>query len=390
VNVLRNFEVFDFFHNPRFKLPVYGFKSLEINILSYIYFMKKVSLGKGLAILLVGLVGASCTKDVQEPMESTAVVSDSSKTITAASLSAVSATSTTTTTTTSVGTPIGFAATNGMTTGGAGGKTVTVTSLSALKTAAASTSPMIIKVSGTITGNEAVKVKSNKTIIGLSGATLKGPGLSLVTVSNVIIKNLRIVNPTASDAITIRTKSHHIWVDHVTLESPKYDGLLDITDESDYVTVSWSKMSGAAKNSLVGSSETSFADKGKLRVTYHHNYFLNDLERSPSLSFGTGHVFNNYYQNTQTLTNGYGIASRMGATIYAENNYFDGIKGAPIATIGTQLGYVGGVSTNVFKNCGVNKIKTAASSWKPSYSYKTALIAAANVPAAVKAGAGAK
>ena len=388
-------------------------------------------------ILLVGLVGASCTKDVQEPFETTPAITipaspaeapaDSTTAPapdnTAAPVApapeaadepapapapeapapateapaapttapaAPAPTATASTSVSAIGTPIGFAAMNGMTTGGQGGKTVTVSTLSALKSAAGSTEPMIIQVKGTITGSEGIKVKSNKTIIGLSGATLDGPGLLLYTVNNVIIKNLRIINPSASDGITIRTKSHHIWVDHCTLENPKFDGLLDITDESDFVTVSWTKLAGAAKNSLVGSSETSFSDKGKLHVTYHHNYFLNDLERSPSLSFGTGHVFNNYYQNTKSMTNGYGIASRMGATIYAENNYFDGIKGAPIATIGTEYGFVGGEKTNVFNNCAPNKIRTAASTWKPTYSYSGALIAAANVPAVVKAGAGAQ
>jgi pectate lyase len=352
--------------------------------------MKKVSLVKGMLFLLVGVLGASCAKDVQDPME-TATVSDSTEVVTAASLGAVSAT-TTTTTTTSVGTPIGFATVNGMTTGGAGGKTVTVTTLSALKSAAGSTSPMIIKVSGIIKGNEGVTVRSNKTIIGLSGSKLDGPGLKMYNVSNIIVKNMTIINSSASDAITIKDRTHHVWIDHCTFSTPKYDGLVDITQESDYITISWSKFSNASLTSLVGGSETNTADKGKLRVTYHHNYFLNTLERSPSLSFGTGHVFNNYYEHTISypVGQGYGIAARMGAHIYTENNYFRNIKGAPIVTIGTVLGYIGGASTNIYSSCAANKIKTSASSWRPSYSYKTQLIAASNVPTAVKAGAGAK
>jgi len=380
--------------------------------------LAQVSLRKGLVILMVGFMGVSCTKDVQEePFETTPVVADSTsapaapapETTTApapeapapapaapeapAPAPAPAATATTAVATVSAdGTPIGFAAVNGMTTGGQGGSEVTVTTLSALKTAAASTSPMIIKVSGTIKGSEAVKVKSNKTIIGVNGGTLDGPGLSLVTVSNVIIKNLRIINPSASDGIQIRTKSHHIWVDHCTLENPKYDGLLDITDESDFVTISWTKMANASKNSLVGSSETSFSDIGKLHVTYHHNYFLDNLERQPSISFGTAHAFNNYYKKTKLTTSGYGgygIASRMEATVYAENNYFENIS-SPIVTIGTKLGFVGGESTNLYKNSGKNKIQTPASQWLPTYSYKSALIDAASVPAAVMAGAGAR
>lgn len=376
--------------------------------------LAEVSLRKGLLILMVGLMGASCSKDaVEEPFETTPVVADSTAAPAPAPEAPAATTpapapapaapavapqapapaqATSTAAVSAIGTPIGFAAVNGMTTGGQGGKEVTVTTLSALKTAAASTEPLIIKVSGTIKGSEAIKVKSNKTILGVNGGTLDGPGLSLVTVSNVIIKNLRIINPSASDGIQIRTKSHHIWVDHCTLENPKFDGLLDITDESDFVTISWTKMAKASKNSLVGSSETSFDDIGKLRVTYHHNYFLDNLERQPSISFGTAHAFNNYYRKTQLTTSGYGgygIASRMEATVYAENNFFENIS-APIVTIGTKLGFVGGESTNIYKNSGKNKIQTPASKWVPTYTYKSALIAAADVPAAVMAGAGAR
>ena len=281
---------------------------------------------------------------------------------------------------------------NGMTTGGKGGKTVTVSTLSALKTAAGSSSPMIIMVKGTIKGKEGITVKSNKTIIGLSGSKLDGPGLKMYNVSNIIVKNMTIVNASATDAITIKDRTHHVWIDHCTFDNPIYDGLVDITQESDYITISWSKFSNASLTSLVGGGEGSTSDKGHLRVTYHHNYFLNTLERSPSLSFGTGHVFNNYYEHTKTYKagQGYSIASRMGANIYTENNYFQSIKGAPIATIGTQMGFVGGDKTNIYNNCAANKIKTKASTWRPSYSYKSKLIAAANVPSAVKAGAGAK
>jgi pectate lyase len=251
---------------------------------------------------------------------------------------------------------------------------------------------LIIMVKGTITGNEGITVKSNKTIIGLSGSRLDGPGLKMYNVSNIIVKNMTIVNASATDAITIKDRTHHVWIDHCTFDNPIYDGLVDITQESDYVTISWSKFSNATLTSLVGGGESNVADKGHLRVTYHHNYFLNTLERSPSLSFGTGHVFNNYYEHTNTYKagQGYSVAARMGAHIYVENNYFAGIKGGPLVTIGTVLGFIGGEKTNIYSNCAPNKIKTEASTWRPSYAYKSQLIAAANVPSAVKASAGAR
>jgi pectate lyase len=61
---------------------------------------------------------------------------------------------------------VGFATQNGGTTGGAGGSTVTVSSLSDLQTAVSGDDPAIVIVSGTITGATAVKIGSNKTVPG--------------------------------------------------------------------------------------------------------------------------------------------------------------------------------------------------------------------------------
>ena len=299
-----------------------------------------------------------------------------------------STTTSTTTSSTATEVPIGYAAVNGITTGGKGGATVTVSTLSALQNAARSTSSTIIIVKGTIRGTEGITVKSNKTIIGEPGATLDGPGLLMYNVSNIIVKNLTIKNAASTDGITIKDQTHHVWIDHCTFADPQYDGNLDITQQSDFITVSWCKFTGSSLNTLIGGGDESTSDKGKLNVTYHHNYFYNNYERNPSIRFGRAHVFNNYYQNTWTSTAGYGIASRMGAIVRAENNYFD-IRSNPLITIGPTHGYFSAVSTNIFKNTGRNKIQTEESDWAPTYTYKSALIAAEDVPSVVKAGAGA-
>ncbi|KAG9033497.1 hypothetical protein FS837_002447, partial [Tulasnella sp. UAMH 9824] len=59
-------------------------------------------------------------------------------------------------------------------------------------------------------------------------------------------------------------------------------------------------------------------DKGHFHVTYHHNFFNHLGSRLPSLRFGTGHVYNNYYDD---ITIG-GIDSRLGAQMLIENNVF--------------------------------------------------------------------
>lgn len=57
------------------------------------------------------------------------------------------------------------------TSGGSGGATTTVSSLAALKSAVADDVARIVVVTGTITGNEAVPVGSNKSIVGRGGAS---------------------------------------------------------------------------------------------------------------------------------------------------------------------------------------------------------------------------
>jgi pectate lyase len=81
-------------------------------------------------------------------------------------------------------------------------------------------------------------VRSNKTIIGQGNIVLTGGGLYLYRSSNVIIKNLTIKGST-EDGIGI-LYSDTIWIDHCTIIDSA-DGALDITQASDYITVSWCK-----------------------------------------------------------------------------------------------------------------------------------------------------
>lgn len=74
-----------------------------------------------------------------------------------------------------------------------------------------------------------------------------------------------------------------------------YDGLLDITHASDFITVSNVYFHDHFKTSLVGHSDNNGdEDTGHLTVTYANNYWSNLHSRAPSLRFGTGHIFNNY------------------------------------------------------------------------------------------------
>ncbi len=371
--------------------------------------MKKLSFKVGFLSLLVGLAVASCTKDANEgPMATPSEVTTQSEVIAPPTESKVDTPSAVTaepgvtgpstvmaTTTANLAlptAPIGYAMVNGKTTGGAGGTTVTVSTLSALKTALGSSSPMIIKLSGTIKSTGSLTVKSNKSIIGLSGAALDGVGLKMSGVSNVIVQNINIKNIASSDAVQIYS-AHHIWIDHCTFTNITYDGAVDITQGSDFVTVSWSKFTGVYKTSLVGADDATTSDYGKLNVTYHHNWFYNCLQRQPMIRYGRAHVFNNYYSSTDGKT-GYGIGSCTKAIVRLDNNYFDNIARKVLYTFAPTAGiygYFSGIKTNIFNKCGSNIINTAESTWVPTaYEYKSGLEPAANVPASVKAGAGAR
>src|SRR5688572_19955122 len=74
---------------------------------------------------------------------------------------------------------VGWATQNGGTTGGGNAATTTVTSASALTSALGSSSAAVIRVSGTISCSGMLRVRSNKTIVGNSGATISGCGLNI-------------------------------------------------------------------------------------------------------------------------------------------------------------------------------------------------------------------
>jgi pectate lyase len=70
---------------------------------------------------------------------------------------------------------IGYCTMNGGTTGGAGGTTVTVTTLDAFKAAAQGDKKTIIIVKGTITGSDLVIIGPNKSVLGADSSAGKLP-----------------------------------------------------------------------------------------------------------------------------------------------------------------------------------------------------------------------
>jgi pectate lyase len=97
---------------------------------------------------------------------------------------------------------------------------------------------------------------------------------------------------------------------------------VDITNASDLVTVSWNRFENHDKTMLIGSSDSAIADRGKLRVTLHHNHFEKIGQRAPRVRFGQVHLYNNFYDVRNTPTYQYTWGVGIESAIVAEENFF--------------------------------------------------------------------
>ncbi|PBP21097.1 putative pectate lyase A [Diplocarpon rosae] len=247
--------------------------------------------------------------------------------------------------------PIGFASMNGGTTGGAGGAATTVSTIDIeasmpteridqLVAAVAGDAKKIVYLAGPITGARTVEIGSNTSLLGKnSKAVLTGIGLRIKNRQNVIVRNIGLskVLTKTGDAVFI-WGSTNVWIDHVDLSSELgkadslYDGLIDINHAADLITISNSRFHDHTKVCLIGHADNNKAeDSGHLRVTYHDNLFENLRTRTPSIRYGTAHVFNNYYKNVELAVN-----TRLNAQVLVEANVFEGVS-KPIYS--TDAGY---------------------------------------------------
>lgn len=270
------------------------------------------------------------------------------------------------------------------TTGGGQAATVIASTLNELKAACANTQPLVIHVKGTITGGEMVSVKSNKTIAGLPGAVLDGVGLDIFGqpsnyIRNVLVRNL-IFRNSPGDGIQNKY-ANTVWIDHCEFENAA-DGLLDVTRASDNLTVSYCKFKKSTRANLIGGGET-VADLNKNRITWYGNLWERCNDRCPKVSGTQNHLFNNYWLDsfdsgswkgaavTVVGNEPYSQGAALNSVVRLDNNCFRNFAGIPVNTqSGTQIpGYVSGLETNKFENCGANKVTTPPSVWVPPYSY---------------------
>ncbi|HWA70922.1 MAG TPA: hypothetical protein VG937_01235 [Polyangiaceae bacterium] len=208
-------------------------------------------------------------------------------------------------------------------------------------------------------------------VIGIPGdggepPTLNGGWLMFRGQENVIVRNLRIVNATdywpsfetcatgitdrdycawnaEPDGMTLDNTSR-VWIDHCEFtdgpmfegKNPDktkykmYDGLFDIKNGSDFITLSYNQFYNHNKAMLVGATDSADGNYG---ITFHHNYVHYVQQRMPRVRNGQVHVLNNLYQGpqksdyTEEYYFGYALGLGYNSQIYSEGNSFE-ISGA--------------------------------------------------------------
>ncbi len=214
------------------------------------------------------------------------------------------------------------------------------------------------------TYGERIMVQSNKTLIGIADANGKAPLISRISLilqcaHNVIIRNCRFTmngvpvlkagenkivamrdgvqtevgDPDCigiqADATSASTDSgSHIWIDHCEFFNgnaanvDRYDGLVDIKNNVQWITLSYNHFHDHYKACLFGKGDSDNYDR---TITMHHNMFENiSGSRLPLQRYGHLHYMNNYMTGA---SDGYDL--RAGSVGYVDACYFKDSK-API------------------------------------------------------------
>jgi len=206
-----------------------------------------------------------------------------------------------------------------------------------------------------------MRVGSNTTLVGrgtdarLRGVWLDIRGSADESVSNIIIRNLTFEDtfdcfpewwPTEGflgswsaqyDTISLRFVEH-VWIDHDTFRDRetldalqaerllvKYQthaDVLRIRSASDLVTISYNRFMDHDDVMMIGSSDSANGDRGKLRLTLHHNLFRSTGQGTPRVRFGQVHLYNNLYDQVGNDGYDYSWGAGFESAVYAQNNFF--------------------------------------------------------------------
>lgn len=150
---------------------------------------------------------------------------------------------------------------------------------------------------------------------------------------NIVIRNITLQGPgsidvSGNDLISCVSGAKNCWVDHCAFLDGM-DGNFDITQKSDFNTVSWCTFSYSARSymhqntNLIGSSDSEAT--GFLNTTFAFNWWGTGCkQRMPMARVGKIHMLNNYFSCAGSSNC---INPRKNAEALIEGNYFDsGVK----------------------------------------------------------------
>ncbi|GAA5169064.1 polysaccharide lyase family 1 protein [Viridibacterium curvum] len=189
--------------------------------------------------------------------------------------------------------------------------------------------------------------KRDITILGADGSTANFGIRIKGFASNIIVRNMSIGlvpgGANNGDAIGIEGRANHIWIDHNELYSQRihcpdtpgddttFDGLLDIRDNVDNITISYNYIHDHDKVGLNGSSDRDTPDR---HITYAHNWYRNVGQRLPLQRGGFAHIYNNYYDGIAE----HGINVRMGGQALIEGNWFENARNPVTSRLSPKTG----------------------------------------------------
>lgn len=182
---------------------------------------------------------------------------------------------------------------------------------------------------------EEAEYNTRKIIIELTGdqsESYRKSGILTVRQENIIIRNITFVGPGSIDVggsdLLSFNGAKHCWVDHCAF-SDGMDGNFDITQSSDFNTVSWCTFSYTDRSymhqntNLIGYSDRE--PTGFLNTTFAFNWWGSGcVQRMPMARVGKIHMLNNYFSCT---TAGNCINPRKNSEVLIEGNFFEkGVK----------------------------------------------------------------
>jgi pectate lyase len=183
--------------------------------------------------------------------------------------------------------------------------------------------------------SEQAEFNTRQIIINLTGDSnenYRKSGIFSLNKENVIIRNLACVGPGSVDAggydLISATGAAHCWIDHCSFQDGM-DGNFDITNASNFITVSYCTFSYSARSymhqntNLVGSNDNE--TQGTLNTTFAFNWWGTGCnQRMPMARVGKIHMLNNYFN---CAGNSSAINPRTKTEFLIEGNYFDkGVK----------------------------------------------------------------